>query len=102
MTLRILAPLALVCAALVPSAAAANTATCADSTLVTRALMERFGEVHAGDARSSSDEVLAIYSNTTNRTWTILLTLPDRNLSCLVASGTGEGALSTQLASLGN
>lgn len=85
--------------AIAPSASA-NTATCADSAHVVETLNERFGETHLGDVRSDTNEILAIYSNASSNTWTILLTLPERGLSCLVASGTGEQPLATQLARL--
>lgn len=102
MALRMTLPLAAALAVLVPVTATANTATCADRTRVVEALMERFGEEHAGNARSDSDELLEIYANTSSKTWTILLTLPDRDFSCLVASGRGEGPLAIQLANLEN
>lgn len=89
-------------ALLLPLSAAANTATCADRTLIVNALMERFGEERSGQVRSDSDEILEVFSNETSQTWTILLTLPDRGLTCHVASGTGRTALDTRLASARN
>lgn len=91
---------AFACAALVTLVPAASAATCADRTQVVEALSERFGEDLYGNAVSNSGEVLEIYSNANSDTWTILVTLPDRGLSCLVASGTGNQRLSTQLANL--
>ncbi len=102
MALRSSLSFAAACALLLPTSAVANTATCADRTLVVEALMERFGEEHFGHVRSDSDELLEIFSNASSQTWTILVTLPDRGLSCLVASGTGEAPLAIQLAALGN
>jgi hypothetical protein len=78
----------------------AQAATCADRSEVVNALADRFGETLYGNAVSNSGEVLEIYSNTANETWTILVTLPDRGLSCLVATGTGTQRLGTQLANL--
>lgn len=78
----------------------AQAATCADRSQVVGALADRFGETLLGNAVSNSGEVLEIYSNTDSDTWTILVTLPDRGLSCLVASGTGQRQLGTQLANL--
>ena len=102
MALHVSAPLAAVFALLMPMAAVANTATCADRTAVVEALMERFGEAQAGEVRSASDEVFEIFSNDSSRTWTILLTLPDRGLTCHVASGRGDDPLALQLAALQN
>jgi hypothetical protein len=102
MTLRLSVPLAAAFAILTPLAAAANTATCANRTAVVEALLERFGEQQAGEVRSRSDELFEIFSNDTNQTWTILLTLPDRGLTCHVASGRGTDPLAVQLAALQN
>lgn len=82
------------------TAASANTATCADSGQVVQALNDRFGEALTGNAVSQTGSVLEVYSNGESQTWTILVTLPDRGLSCLVASGTGDRHLATQLANL--
>ncbi|MEM9320658.1 MAG: hypothetical protein AAGA70_16870 [Pseudomonadota bacterium] len=85
---------------LMVTAASADTTTCADRGQVVNALSERFGEALTGNAVSATGNVLEVYSNTANQTWTILVTLPDRGLSCLVASGTGDHHLATQLAEL--
>ena len=82
------------------STATANTATCADSGQVIQALNDRFGEALAGNAVSRTGSILEVYSNDTSRTWTILVTLPDRGLSCLVASGSGDQRLASQLSDL--
>lgn len=92
--------LAIACSAFVSLAPAAEAATCADRTRVVEALTERFGEDLYGNAVSRTGEVLEIYSNASSETWTILVTLPDRGLSCLVASGSGDQRLQTQLANL--
>lgn len=77
-----------------------QAATCADTTQVAEALTDRFGEALYGNAVSSGGEVLEIYRNSGNENWTILVTLPDRGLSCLVASGTGDRFMDLHLASL--
>lgn len=92
--------LAVVCASMLPFPGLAMTAKCADSDHVVAALQERFGETHFANVRSDADEILDIYSNPSSRTWTILVTLPDRGLSCLIATGTGDEPLATRLASL--
>lgn len=102
MKLRKTILIAAACAAFgaIAPAASAQTATCADRTQVVQALSERFGEALYGNAVSNTGNVLEVYTNRTSQTWTILVTLPDRGLSCLVASGTGDQHLSNQLASL--
>ncbi len=93
-------PLAAACSALILSASAVHATTCADRTQVVEALSERFGEALYGNAVSNAGNVLEIYSNSANETWTILVTLPDRGLSCLLASGTGTQQLDMHLANL--
>lgn len=88
------------CAALMLVAQPGQAATCADRSQVSEALTAQFGETLYGNAVSTGGEVLEIYSNADNQTWTVLVTLPDRGLSCLVASGTGANLLQQQLASL--
>ncbi len=100
MAMKTFVPLAAACAVAATLAPAANAATCADRTHVVTALSERYGEALFGNAVSRTGEVLEIYSNAASDTWTILVTLPDRGLSCLVAAGTGEQRLETQLANL--
>jgi hypothetical protein len=78
----------------------AHAATCANRADVVQALNDRFGEALYGNAISSSGNVLEVYSNATNATWTILVSLPDQGLSCLVASGEGNQRLQMQLADL--
>ncbi len=81
-------------------AGAATAATCADRTHVVEQLNTRFGEALRGNAVSRSGAILEIYSNSASQSWTILVTLPDRDLTCLVASGTGHNRLNMQLADL--
>lgn len=92
--------LAVACTALASFTPAANAAPCAERAQVVEALTERFGEDLYGNAVSRTGEILEIYSNASSETWTILVTLPDRGLSCLVASGSGDQRLETQIANL--
>jgi len=87
-------------AALLLVAPSAQAATCADRTEVAAALAERTGQSLYGNAVSNSGDVLEIYSDAASQDWTILVTLPDRGLSCLVAAGTGEQFLAVHLANL--
>lgn len=89
-------------ASLVPATSWATTAPCADRTSVVDALMDQFGEAQSGTAASTGAEVLEVFSNDTAQTWTILLSLPERGLACVVASGSGDADLTDQLAGLSN
>jgi hypothetical protein len=89
-------------ASVIPATGWATTAPCADRASVVDALMEQFGEAPSGTATSSGAEMLEVYANETAQTWTVLLSLPERGLACVVASGSGDADLSEQLAGLSN
>lgn len=94
------ASLAAACSALLLIAPAAQAATCADRTEVTQALADRTDQSLYGNAVSNSGDVLEIYSDAASEDWTILVTIPERGLSCLVAAGTGDHFLEVHLANL--
>ncbi len=72
------------------AASNASAATCADRTAVVERLETRFGETALANAISASGNVLEVYAAPEVTSWTILLTLPADNLTCLVASGEGQ------------
>ncbi|CUJ18082.1 hypothetical protein [Cognatishimia activa] len=74
-------------------ASSAKAATCANRDAVVDRLNANFGESLIANAMSASNNVMEIYAKPNSSTWTILLTLPQRRLTCLVASGRGEGRL---------
>lgn len=74
-------------------ASTASAATCADRNAVVERLNANFGENLIANAMSPSNNVMEIYAKPDSTTWTILLTLPKRRLTCLVASGRGEERL---------
>ncbi len=81
------------------SATTAAAATCADRTAVVERLVTRFGETAVANAVSVSNNILEVHASEDLATWTILLTLPEENLTCLVASGAGETAFQASLQS---
>lgn len=81
-------------------ATSAQAATCANRTAVVDRLNNNFGENLIANAMSASNNVLEVYSKPDNATWTILVTLPKRQLTCFVASGRGEERLQAYLADL--
>lgn len=89
----------LACAALV-SAQAVSAATCADRDHVTTQLAERFGEAPVANQVSHSNRVLEVFASPGAKTWSIVITLPERNLSCLAATGKGQAPLKRTLGSL--
>ena len=82
------------------AATSASAATCADRTAVVERLETRWGETAIANAMSASNNIIEVYAATEVETWTILLTLPAKNLTCLVTSGSGETDLQAYLQTL--
>lgn len=83
--------------ALAMTAGVASAATCADRAHVTTQLEKRFGETLYANAVSKSNNVLEVYASDKGETWSILVYLPERNLSCLAATGRGLDKLEAAL-----
>ena len=81
-------------------ATTASAATCAVRTAVVDRLETRFGEAPIANAMSASNNVLEVFAKPNSETWTVLLTLPERQLTCLVASGRGDTVLQAFLQEL--
>jgi hypothetical protein len=81
-------------------ATTASAATCADRTAVVERLETRFGEAPIANAISVSNNVLEVFAKPNSETWTVLLTLPERQLTCLVTSGRGTTELQAFLQTL--
>lgn len=91
----------LMCAALVaPQGAIAAKATCADRDHVTTQLAKQFGEAPVANQISQSNRILEVFASPGAKTWSIVITLPERNLSCLAATGKGQAPLKRTLGSL--
>lgn len=82
------------------AATSASAATCANRTAVVERLEDRFGEAPLANAMSASNNILEVYAAPEAQTWTILLTLPEQNLTCLVNSGSGSTELQAFLQTL--
>ena len=82
------------------AATSASAATCADRTAVVERLEDRFGETAIANAMSASNNILEVYAAEEAQTWTILLTLPEQGLTCLVNSGSGSIELQAALQTL--
>lgn len=83
--------------ALAMQASGAAAATCADRTHVVTQLQERFGERLVANSISPQNHILEVYAAPEGATWTILVSLPERGLSCLVATGEGTRELHASL-----
>ena len=81
-------------------ATTASAATCADRTAVVDRLQARFGEAPVANAISASNNVLEVFAKPNSETWTVLLSLPAQQLTCLVASGRGDTVLQAFLQEL--
>ena len=84
----------------ISAATTASAATCADRTAVVDRLETRFGELPIANAMSPSNNILEVFSKPEAETWTVLLTLPELQLTCLVSSGTGTTDLQAVLQTL--
>jgi len=79
---------------LLAATAAAQAAPCADRNHVVKQLEGKFGESLIANAVSASDDaVLEVYAAPDAATWSIVVTIPDRNLACLAATGKGRAQL---------
>lgn len=76
---------------------AASAATCANRSALVERLETKFGETLLSNAVSRSEHILEVYGSHENDTWSILVYLPERNLSCLAASGRGIEQLTALL-----
>ncbi|AZQ68955.1 hypothetical protein EF888_18570 [Silicimonas algicola] len=79
-----LATLAL--AALLPSAALAQSQNCASRDAVLERLSSRYGESRQSIGMATQGRVMEVYASLETGTWTITVTLPN-GITCLVASG---------------
>ncbi|MEE2946060.1 MAG: hypothetical protein VX444_12860 [Pseudomonadota bacterium] len=75
-------------------------ATCADRDHVTTQLAQQFGEAPVANQISHSNRILEVFASPGAKTWSIVITLPERNLSCLAATGKGRAPLKRTLGSL--
>lgn len=75
------------------AASSASAATCANRTAVVDRLETNFGEAMIANSISTSNNVLEIFAQPEAQTWTVLLTIPERHLTCLVAAGEGQTEL---------
>lgn len=81
-------------------ATTASAATCANRAAVVDRLETRFGELPIANAMSPSNNILEVFAKPEAETWTVLLTLPEQQLTCLVSSGTGSTDLQAVLQTL--
>lgn len=78
----------------------AVAATCADRAHVARQLETHHGETLESNVVGHDKTVLEIYTSGDADSWSILVFLPERGLSCLAATGNGRPALNRAVASL--
>jgi hypothetical protein len=79
------------------SGSGALAATCADRDHVVRQLEVKFDETLIANAVNPSNQVLEVYGSRDNDTWSVVVYLPERNLSCLAATGRGLDRLSAEM-----
>lgn len=79
---------------------AAAAAPCADRDEVIGKLIGTFNENPTGKLSIKNRHVLEVYTSQNSATWSILLHIPNNNLVCLAASGTGQSELDRALGRL--
>jgi len=90
---KVLTSLVLALGATAALGTASSAATCADRAHVVSQLEQRFGETLIANAISSRNHVLEVYATPDVSTWSILITIPERRLACLAATGEGREEL---------
>ena len=79
------------------AATGAHAAPCSDRGEVIDRLGQMFNETLIANTISPSRNVLEVYASPNAATWSVIVTLPGRNLACLAASGKGHDALRAYL-----
>lgn len=85
---------------LVVLASGAHAEQCAPTEQVAQQIQAQFGETLSHVGILPNANVLEVYSHPRSKTWTVLVTIPSRGLSCLMATGSGKAALDIHLAAL--
>jgi len=68
-------------------ATTAPAATCADRNTVVERLEEHFNEFPIANTISVTENILEVYANHETEAWTVLLTIPEKRITCLASSG---------------
>jgi hypothetical protein len=79
--------LLVVLTAVLPSAARATPAFCAERARIAERLETEYSEQLVGGGMQSQTGLIEVWAATTGATWTILMTRPD-GTSCVMATGT--------------
>ncbi|MFY0666059.1 MAG: hypothetical protein JXQ97_15655 [Natronospirillum sp.] len=74
-----------------------QAAECADRTQVVERLKNEFNETLTSVSEIRNNAVLEVFSSYNNETWTVMLTLPARGLSCMVATGKADESLEARM-----
>lgn len=73
---------------------------CGTRALVLGQLTEKYGETLHGMGMANNNSVMEVYASPSSGSWTITVSLPDGRM-CLVASGQGYQASTTELPAKG-
>lgn len=76
---------------------AAQAAKCAERSFVVGQLEDRFGESLMATSDIRDNAVLEVFSSEKTESWTVMISLPARGLTCMVASGSGFSELRASL-----
>jgi hypothetical protein len=77
-----------ICGFSLPSQASA-AANCNSHDKAGAELKKKYGEILADISAMADGKMLEVYRNPATMSWTIVVTNPENNISCVVASGEG-------------
>lgn len=81
-------------------AALGQSASCVSAERIAPLLKTNFGETLSQVGRLPNKNVIEVFYNDANKTWTVAVSVPKTRTTCVVATGVGEYALSRKLTSL--
>ena len=75
----------------------AAAADCVETARIAPLLAQHYGEEAAFVGVLPNQNVIEVFRNQTTQTWTVAVPVPERALSCVIATGAGQFALNKQL-----
>ena len=92
--------LAFVAAMGLAQGAEAGTASCVATSDIAPLLSQHFGEETSFVGVLPNENVIEVFHNDATESWTVAVSVPASQVSCVVATGSGQYALNAQLKTL--
>ena len=71
-------------------AVSAQAAECIETSKAAPLLEQHYNETLHSVGVLSNNNVIELYHNENTQNWTVMVSVPDKGVSCMVASGTGR------------